>query len=71
MRLAAGAMAAAPAQTAFTSVLFLAGVLQPAHAIGLLAGAVLAEVTAPMRRRAAEHLAAAESEIDRLRDEDL
>jgi len=70
MRLAAGAMAAAPAQVSLTAMLFLSGVLQPAHAIGLLVGAVLAEITAPLRRRAAAHLAAAETEIDHLRDDE-
>jgi len=66
MRLASGAMAAAPAQVAFAAVLWSTGLLLPAHALGLFAGGVLAELTAPLRRRAAGHLADAEEEIDHL-----
>ncbi|HRQ74784.1 MAG TPA: hypothetical protein PK098_02580 [Phycisphaerales bacterium] len=69
MRLVLGSMACGPTQLTVAAIALHHGLIQAELAYGLLCGAALIEVTAPLRRRAATEIIELEDEIDEMNRE--
>ncbi len=69
MRLVMGSMACGPTQLAVAAVGVHVGALPPSIALALAVGAVMIEVTSPLRRSMALQLSEAEDEIERFKEE--
>jgi len=69
MRLVLGSMACGPTQLAVTAIALHVWLIPETLGLALLAGAILIEITTPMRRRMAAELTEAEAEIEELEDQ--